>query len=211
VLQLCFPVASALAELAWLEDRLDEPPAELLEVAALPDAGRWPAIVGETGVWLQRAGAEPGDVRSMARPHRLLVEGRWTEAAAAWQELGCVYEAAEAAVLADDPTRVVTGLAVLDSLGAVPLARRARSRLRAMGERVPRGPQPATREHVAGLTPRQAEVLRLLATGATNPEIARELVLSVRTVEHHVAAILQRLGVASRQDAARRAGELAGR
>jgi DNA-binding CsgD family transcriptional regulator/energy-coupling factor transporter ATP-binding protein EcfA2 len=205
VLQLSFPVACALAELSWLEDGLVHPPPELREVAELPDAGRWPAVAGELGVWLQRAGADPGDVDAMAGPHRLLVQGRFAEAAAAWQERGCVYEAAEAAVLADDKASIAAGLTTLDGLGAVPLARAARRRLRAMGERVPRGPQPATRRHPAGLTRRQGEVLDLLATGATNAQIAEQLVLSVRTVDHHVAAILQRLGVTSRRDAARTA------
>jgi DNA-binding CsgD family transcriptional regulator/tetratricopeptide (TPR) repeat protein len=211
VLQLCIPAATALAELRWLDGRLDRPPPELLAVAARPDAGRWPAVAGELGVWLQRAGAEPGDVEVMAHPHRLLVQGRPAEAAAAWERIGCVYEAAEAAILTDDPASIVAGLGVLDQLGAVPLARLARRRLRSMGERVPRGPQPETREHPAGLTRRQAEVLELLATGATNVQIAEQLVLSVRTVDHHVGAILQRLGVASRQHAALAAREFAGR
>jgi DNA-binding CsgD family transcriptional regulator/tetratricopeptide (TPR) repeat protein len=210
VLQLCVPAAAGIAERAWLQGELDRPPPELLEVLAMPGATRWPAVAGELGVWLQRAGGEVGDLPAMTRPHRLVVQGRFAEAAAAWQELGCVYEAAEAAVLDDDPASVGRGLAVLDGLGAVPLARRARGRLRQMGLRVPRGPQPETRAHPAGLTRRQAEVLELLATGATNAEIADRLVLSIRTVDHHVAAILERLGVSSRHEAVRRAVELSG-
>jgi DNA-binding CsgD family transcriptional regulator len=205
VLQLCFPVACGLAELSWLGDGLHRPPPELLEVAALPDTGRWPAVTGELGVWLQRAGADPGDLAAMSRPHRLLLQGRFAEAAAAWRALGCVYEAAEAAVLSDDRDEIVAGLTVLDDLGAEPLARMARRRMRAMGERVPRGPHASTRAHPAGLTRRQAQVLELLMAGATNPEIADRLVLSVRTVDHHVAAILQRFGVSSRQEAVRAA------
>ena len=65
---------------------------------------------------------------------------------------------------------------------------------------MPRGPQPATRRNPAGLTGRQVEILRLLAEGRTNAEIAAELVLSVRTVDHHVSALLQKLGVTTRRD-----------
>lgn len=74
--------------------------------------------------------------------------------------------------------------------------------------RLPRGPQSSTRTNPAGLTTRQAEILRLLAAGLSNTEIAGRLVISVRTVDHHVAAVLQKLGVPSGRDAARAAIEL---
>ena len=92
--------------------------------------------------------------------------------------------------------------------GASRPRRRARERLRALGAPVPRGPRAATRANPAGLTPRQLAVLDLLREGLTNAEIAERLVLSVRTVDHHVAAILDKLGVRSRRDAAAAAEEL---
>ena len=55
---------------------------------------------------------------------------------------------------------------------------------------------------------RQNDVLRLLVQGHTNAEIARDLVLSVRTVDSHVAALLAKLGARDRRDAATRAAEL---
>ena len=67
---------------------------------------------------------------------------------------------------------------------------------------VPRGPPPSTRANPAGLTGRQVEILRLLAAGLTNAEIAAQLVVSVRTVDHHVSAVLQKLGVSTRREAA---------
>jgi DNA-binding CsgD family transcriptional regulator len=59
------------------------------------------------------------------------------------------------------------------------------------------------------LTPREVEILRLLASGMTNPDIATELFLSVRTVENHVAHILAKLGVRTRTAAAAAAGHIA--
>ena len=50
-------------------------------------------------------------------------------------------------------------------------------------------------------------MLALVADGLTNADIAERLVLSVRTVDHHVAAILQKLGASSRREAARMAVE----
>jgi DNA-binding NarL/FixJ family response regulator len=74
--------------------------------------------------------------------------------------------------------------------------------------KVPRGPVPETRANPAGLTARQVDVLGLLGQGYTNAQIADRLVLSVRTVDSHVAAVLDKLGVRDRRDAATRAAEL---
>jgi DNA-binding NarL/FixJ family response regulator len=73
---------------------------------------------------------------------------------------------------------------------------------------VPRGPTPTTRANPAGLTERQLDVLDLVAAGLTNGEIAERLVVSVRTVDHHVSAVLAKLGVTTRREAARRAREM---
>jgi DNA-binding NarL/FixJ family response regulator len=82
-------------------------------------------------------------------------------------------------------------------------------RLRALGEQnVPRGPRPATAASPAGLTRRETEVLRLLAAGLGNAKIAARLGLSARTVDNHVSAILRKLGVRTRTEAAAQAGHL---
>ena len=57
-------------------------------------------------------------------------------------------------------------------------------------------------ENSRGLTARELDVLRLLIDGKTNPEIADDLFISERTVQTHVARILQKLGVSSRTAAA---------
>ena len=62
-----------------------------------------------------------------------------------------------------------------------------------------------SREHVFGLTPREAEVLAVLATGATNRIIARRLFISERTAGVHVSKILAKLAVTNRTEAARMA------
>jgi DNA-binding NarL/FixJ family response regulator len=77
-----------------------------------------------------------------------------------------------------------------------------------LGLRVPRQPRETTRANPARLTDRELEVLALLAEGLTNAEIAERLVVSPRTAEHHVAAVLRKLGAPTRREAARRATEL---
>jgi DNA-binding NarL/FixJ family response regulator len=98
---------------------------------------------------------------------------------------------------------------VLDGLGARALAAVARRRLRRLGHhQVPRGPKASTRAHPAWLTERQAEILAQLATRLSNAQIAQRLVVSVRTVDHHVSAVLAKLGVATRGEAAAAASAL---
>jgi DNA-binding NarL/FixJ family response regulator len=122
---------------------------------------------------------------------------------------GPPYERALELVDSDEPERVSEGLVLLDGLGAQPAAAIARARLRKLGvTRIPRGPRPQTRENAAGLTERQQEVVAFLAQGMTDAEIARRLVVSVPTVDHHVTAVLAKLGVASRREVVRRAAEL---
>jgi DNA-binding CsgD family transcriptional regulator len=110
-----------------------------------------------------------------------------------------------ALVLALSATREATleGLQILLELGAAPAASLLRRRLKELGmQRIPRGAQARSRKNPRGLTDRQVDVLTLLMDGMTNAEIAEKLVVSVRTVDHHVSAILSRLNARTRRQAA---------
>jgi DNA-binding NarL/FixJ family response regulator len=137
------------------------------------------------------------------------LRGDWRTAAQEWGCFGDPYERALELVESGQvgPTR--EAVVVLDRLGASPAAAMARRRLRGLGvTRLPRQPKPTTRTNPAGLTDREIEILRLLGTGMSNAEIAATLVVSTRTVDHHVFAVLQKLGVSNRRDAAGRLGPL---
>ena len=71
-----------------------------------------------------------------------------------------------------------------------------------------RGPRASTRKNPAGLTERELEVLKLVAEGMRNAHIAERLVLSAKTVDHHVSAILRKLKAATRTEAAAQASRL---
>jgi DNA-binding NarL/FixJ family response regulator len=95
-------------------------------------------------------------------------------------------------------------------LRAAPLAGRAATELEALGERADKrlGRRAAAREGGPGLTRRELEVMRLVAAGRTNREIARDLFLSTRTVDMHVRNALSKLRARSRTEAARKASDL---
>jgi DNA-binding NarL/FixJ family response regulator len=81
--------------------------------------------------------------------------------------------------------------------------------MRTLGIRsIPVGPRTATRAHPLGLTRREQEVLALIAAGRTNAQIAQQLVISAKTVDHHVSAVLAKLGVPDRNAAATHAARL---
>jgi len=207
------PAHAARAEAAWLEgDRgrcLDE--ARAAYDLALRHRHAW--FVGELATWRQLAGDRLDMPDFAAAPYALQAAERWRDAAAAWEALGCPYEQARALAAGDvDACRLA--LATFERLGARPAAETLREQLGRAGVRgLARGPRSATREHPVGLTSRELQVLRLLCCGLANAEIARRLCRSVRTVDHHVAAVLAKLEVDSRLEAVRRAereGWLAG-
>ena len=106
--------------------------------------------------------------------------------------------------------RLASAYRTARKLGARPLAAEAAREVAALGESVSRrlGTRAAADADGAGLSRRELEVVRMVAVGRTNPEIAQALFLSRRTVDMHVRNILRKLGCRSRVEATHRAGEL---
>ena len=198
------PAYVAFAEGVWLNgDAADGRVERALEIMdiCMERGNAWAA--GEIGQWLQLAGVIETVPSGAPEPFRLLCAGDWQQAASWWSEHGLPYEHAFALSRGDAEARL-QALEIFDDLGAIPLATRVRNELQAEGVKgIPRGPQKTTRDHGLGLTARQAEVLTLLGEDLTNAEIADRLFLSTRTVDHHVSAILSRLGAESRDEAVR--------
>jgi len=209
-LQRLAPVASARAEARWLAGEAEEIATETegALALALQVGQKWAA--GELSVWRWRAGVRdtpPGD--EIAEPFRLELEGAHVAAAEAWYALGCQYEAALALAGARDETALRRSLAELQRLGARTTARRVSRTLRERGIRdVRQGPRRSTRHNPAGLTARELDVLALVAQGYRNADIAAQFFLSEKTVDHHVSAILRKLGARTRGEAASKAAAL---
>ena len=163
--------------------------------------------------WLALAEAEYTRVCGVARPES------WSEAADSWQRLErpplvayCRWRQVEA-LAAAGASRAETAVplreahAIAARIGARPLVRELE--LLAQRARLDLTPPQATfskanqgAAEALGLTPREAEILNLVAHGCTNREIAATLVISVKTVSVHVSHILRKLGAPNRLEAA---------
>ena len=192
-------IGAARAEAAWLRGDIEATIAEARAVWDKDVHYEW--VPGELAYWLRQADALDAMPRCCAQPYALQIEGRWREAADAWERHGCPYERARALAEGDVEAQL-QALAVFAQLGARPDAERLRRRLQDAGvRRVPRGQRPSTQGNPYQLTGREVEVLGLLCQGLKNPDIAAQLCRSVRTVDHHVAAVFAKLGVATRTEA----------
>ena len=202
------PVRLERAEARWLEG---DQAAALREAELAHDSGagsdQWGR--GALAVWLKRTGSSRELPRDLAGPYQRQIDGDWAGAARVWQDLGCPYEAALALLDSHDEDGLREALEILTGLRAAAVIRVARRKMRALGIRsIPAGPRSATREHPLGLTRREHEVLDLIVDGHTNAEIAEQLFISAKTVDHHVSAVLAKLGVPDRNVAASEAVRL---
>ena len=187
--------------------------ADELLAAARRAAAEAAAVTPNAAGWRALAEAEYERARGVARPEA------WSEAAATWERLErpplaayCRWRQAEALVAAGASRAEASGPlrqahAVAARIGAKPLLRELELLAqRARLELAPPDAGPPDRkqglEEILGLTPREAEVLTLVARGYTNREIAAALVISVKTAGVHVSHILRKLGAPNRLEAA---------
>ncbi len=207
--QRLIPILLARAEHAWWQGRRTDAIAAALDARAAVDRTRRSEWREYAWYWLWKAGALDADLAGATGPYASLMKGDWQSAAREWEHADCPYERGLA--LAEGDVRAVErALEVFHALGAAPAADCARQRLRELGvARVPRGKRATTLSHPRGLTTRETEVLTLMAEHLTNGQIGQRLFVSAKTVEHHVSAILGKLGVEARDAAvtlARRQG-----
>jgi DNA-binding CsgD family transcriptional regulator/tetratricopeptide (TPR) repeat protein len=207
-LQRLAPVAAAYAEDAWLNGDSAVVDPIVLQAYTMAEQLRDPRILGELRYWCAKVGLAVADPDGTETPYSLQLSGQWQAAAETWERLGCRYERALALLEGDEPA-MREALAVFESLGANATVRRCKEQLRDAGVRgLARGPRATTSANPAGLTTRELQVLTLLTDGLTNAQIARKLVRSEKTVDHHISAILRKLDARSRGEAVAIAGRM---
>ncbi len=199
-------VRAARAEAALSRE---DPDAALLEATAdlqmaLDDGTDYE--VAQLGYLIWKAGGRPPDPMPRDNPFTWQVEGRPLQAGRRWRRLSLPYEQARALSETDDVDHMLEALRIFTELGATPARARTAERLRQLGARgIPRGPRPATQANPVGLTPREMQVLQLLASGMRNGEIAEQNHVSHRTVDNQVSAVLAKLEARSRGEAVAKA------
>ncbi|MFJ5779846.1 ATP-binding protein [Streptomyces sp. NPDC093094] len=193
----------ARVEAAWLagDDKRAKTEAQH-GLAAMADRTH-PWLSGALACWIRRTGGTPPQVPA-AEPYARELTGDWAGAAARWEELGCPYDTALAR-LAGDASALRQALTGFETLGARPAAARTRTVMRTRGVRPVRsGPRAATRANPYGLTNREMEVLKLLSEGLSDADIGARLYITPKTAGHHVGAVLAKLDVHTRHEAARK-------
>jgi DNA-binding CsgD family transcriptional regulator len=192
-------VAAARAEYAWLRGDMAAlvREADLGLAAAQGHDDRW--MLGELYFWKSLAGAIPPVPEAIPAAYGYAICGDWRASASEFLARRMPFEQA-IMLLAGDTAALAEAGEIIDRLGAAPL----RVRLAEARKNSARG----RAENPCGLTNRELEILRLLATGLTNAELARRLYIATKTIDHHVSAVLGKLQVRSRAQAVTVAHEL---
>lgn len=194
------PYATLLAERAWLG--LGDRAGALEAIICAQSLIRSYEQFGELAVWRWRLDPDhkPGELHGLAEPYAAEIAGDWRRAARLWGEIGAPFEQA-LALMGGDEVAQREALQQLETLGAPPATNKLRTLMRRQGINVANGPRATTRANALGLTAREMEVLMLVGQGLSSKRIAAQLAISPKTVDHHVATTLEKLGAHSRNEA----------
>ncbi|GAA0360858.1 LuxR family transcriptional regulator [Microbispora corallina] len=204
------PPLSRKAMLGW---RLLAAIRSVCDAAEPVDGARVAAVRART----EELAADMTEDGPVGRAFRLVYQGDFDAAAEEWKRLGRPYvraksllHAAGVAAAAGDrdgaTARLREACPLAEALRAVPLRTQIETLARRVGAPLSETARPA--DDPAALTPRELEVLRLVAAGRSNRDIAAELFISAKTVSVHVSNILPKLGVSTRGEAAAAAHRL---
>ncbi|MBP1683369.1 MAG: transcriptional regulator, LuxR family, partial [Ignavibacteriaceae bacterium] len=195
-------ITSTKAEYFWLQNKLGDVTEELESIYPRVKKTNNSWAIGEIAYWVWKAGHLKEITEIIAKPYLLQIQGKWKEASELWKELQCPYEQA-LALSEGDEASMKKAIEIFEKLGASATVQFIKQRMRESGiKSIPKGPRQSTKENPSGLTQRELEVLKLVSHGLSNSDIARELFISPKTVDHHISAVFSKLNIHSRIEAA---------
>lgn len=207
-LQYSVPARFTYLEWAWLTDAAGRAAEHMEKLNQLGVNDRHPWNIGARAIWADRLGQGRASLgrAEIPEPYKLELAGHYLEAASAWTSLGLPYEAALVRSRQQTAEAITTSLQQLSALNARLASEKLSRDARHLGLAIElpdmkRGPYRAARSHPMGLTAKEQIVLRYLKDGLSNKDIAERLNRSQRTIEHHVASILNKLSAPNRMAA----------
>jgi DNA-binding CsgD family transcriptional regulator/tetratricopeptide (TPR) repeat protein len=195
-------ITAAKAELLWLQNKLETFAGGLYSIylKVLKSNNVW--AIGEMAYWVWKAGKLEEVPKQIAKPYLLQIQGNWREASELWNELHCPYEQA-LALSEGDEASMKKSIEIFERLGASAAVQLIKQMMRESGiKSIPKGPRQTTKANPSGLTKRELEVLKLVSRGLSNSDIAKDLFISPKTVDHHISAIFSKLNIHSRIEVA---------
>ena len=200
-LQRIIPSMVALLEYEWLSGKTVIQKEDIEQTIVLMDNAGIDSEKNEFMFWMAKAGRKFPAVEEIDEAFNTSSAAKVLKAAAYWEKIGCPYE--QALVLfegKDDDKR--KAIAMIQELGATAVYEKMKQDMRNLGiKNIPRGIRQSTRSNAAFLTGREMDVLQLLKEELQNKEIAAQLYISAKTVDHHISSILFKLDANSRSKA----------
>ncbi len=204
-LQRVIPSMVALLEYEWLTGKTIIENTDIEQTILLMQHAGFDFEKNEFVFWMKKAGRHFVAGKEVAEAFDISSTAKALKAAGFWKKSGCAYEQALALFEGkDDDKRKAMGL--IQDLGAIAVYEKMKQEMRHLGiKNIPRGIRNSTRSNAAFLTGREMEILQLLKEELHNKEIAAQLYISAKTVDHHVSNILFKLDADSRSKAVTKA------
>ena len=207
-LQRIIPAMVTLLEYEWLTGTPIINDADITQVSALMRTCGNELEKGEFSFWMKLAGRHLNQVKEIPEPYDTTNPIQLSKAASFWERVGCPYEQAIVLFLGNDEHKR-KAIALVQALGATAVYEKMKKEMKTLGiKNIPRGIRESTRSNAALLTGREMDILKLLKQDLHNKEIAAQLYISAKTVDHHVSSILFKLDATSRSKAVAQAVRL---
>lgn len=192
---------ATLFEYEWLTGKTVIEKDDIEQTSALIPINGMDVEKSELTFWMLKAGRHFVLQNEIAGHYDVSSEQKVMKAAAFWEQSGCPYE--QALVLFEgneDEKR--KAIAIVQDLDVIAVFEKMKQEMRDLGiKNIPRGIRNSTRSNAALLTTREMEILKLLSQDLQNKEIAAQLFISAKTVDHHISNILVKLDTNSRHKA----------